>query len=889
MSNGQNPSEKLVEIENREWIDSLDYVLEHEGRERVVEIFERLHTRAQEYGVTFTYPGNTPYLNTIGSDDETPFPGNRDIERRIKSLIRWNAMAMVTRANKKNDGIGGHISTYASAATLFEVAFNHFLRGPDAEGGADFVYFQGHASPGVYARSYLEGRLSEEDLEHFRRELPPNNGLSSYPHPRSMPDYWQFPTVSMGLAPIMAIYQARFNRYLVDNGVNEPTDQKVWAFLGDGEMDEPESKGALTLASREELDNLIFVVDCNLQRLDGPVRGNHQVIQELEAAFRGAGWNVIKVIWGSDWDPLLERDTTGKLAQRMSNLLDGQAQLYTVSDGAFIREDFFGVDDDLLELVESYSDEQLAKMRRGGHDPIKVYNAYNSAVNHRGSPTVILAQTVKGYGLGEAGEGKNITHKQKKLNEEELKAFRSRFSIPLSDDAIPEAPFYRPDEDTEEMGYLKKRRDQLGGWIPQRRTKAEPVDLPDDGVFSQYFDGSGERTVATTMAYVQLLSDLVDDENVGERIVPIVPDEARTFGMESMFRSAGIYSHVGQLYEPVDRESLLYYREAKDGKILEEGITEAGSISSFIAAGTSYSTHGTTMIPFFTFYSMFGFQRVGDLIWAAGDARARGFLVGGTSGRSSLPGEGLQHADGQSHAYAYAVPSIRAYDPTFAYELAVIVREGMRRMFVDNEDLIYYITVMNEKYPMPAMPDGVEEGILRGLYRYRRSKKSAKNRVRLLGSGTILNEALRAADILEENHDVAADVYSATSYKALYDDAAAADRFNMLHPNGDRRTPYVSEVLADELVTVAACDYLKSVPLSVANWVPGPFIPLGADGYGRSDIRESMRRHFELDGECIALAALDGLRRQGHLKASTVEKARSSLGIDSDKPVPTDL
>ncbi len=882
-------------IENQEWLDSLQYVLDNEEPDRAREILSLLQIRAQEHGVEFICPGTTPYINTIAAEAENPFPGSREIERRIKSVVRWNAMAMVVRANRGSSGIGGHISTFASAATLYEVAFNHFLRGPEAPEGPDVVYFQGHASPGMYSRSFVEGRLTQKDLENFRQELRPAGGLPSYPHPRAMPDYWQFPTVSMGLAPIQAIYQARFMRYLEDTGMRDQKDQRVWAFLGDGEFDEPESMGALTVASREELDNLIFVVNCNLQRLDGPVRGNGKVIQELESAFRGAGWNVIKVIWGEDWDPILAKDTDGALVQRMNELVDGELQKYSVSGGDYIRKHFFGGDERLAKLVESYSDDELERLRRGGHDPVKVYNAFRAAETHSGSPTVVLAQTIKGYGLGEAGEGRNVTHQQKKLNEEELRHFRSRFGIPISDEQLPEAPFYSFPEDSEEAQYLAERRKELGGHLPARAQPDAPLDPPEDKIFEEFLKGSDDRPVATTMAIVQMLGDLLKDESVGRHMVPIVPDESRTFGMEALFRQVGIYAHAGQKYEPVDKKSLLYYKEAENGVILEEGITEAGCMSSFIAAGTSYSTYGIPMIPFFIYYSMFGFQRIGDLVWAAGDSRARGFMVGGTSGRTTLPGEGLQHADGQSHIYALAVPSLRAYDPAFAYEVAVILREGMHRMFVDQQDLIFYITVMNETYPQPKMPKGVEEGIIKGLYRYKRTeKKSDKTsegaKAHLLGSGAILNEAVEAARILEEEYDVAADVWSAPGYKQLYDDGNRTDRWNRLNPGEDAKKCYVEECFKGENgIVVAACDYLKALPLTISQWIPMPVTALGTDGYGRSDNRGALRDYFEVDRRHIVLAALSSLAEEDAIKKSVVTKAAKALEIDAEGMNPLDL
>ncbi|MBD3403550.1 pyruvate dehydrogenase (acetyl-transferring), homodimeric type [candidate division GN15 bacterium] len=880
---------RQIELENREWIESLDYVYQSQGADRVRELLRRLQLRTQQLDIPIHFTANTPYVNTIPVDRQPAFPGSREIERRIKSIIRWNAMVMVVRANRESSGIGGHISTYASSATLFEIGFNHFFKGRTDDQPGDLIYFQGHAAPGVYARAFLEGRLEEQDLHNFRRELKPGGGLSSYPHPRLMPDFWQFPTVSMGLSPIMAIYQARYNRYMHDRGVVDTTGQKVWAFLGDGELDEPESLGAITLASREQLDNLIFVINCNLQRLDGPVRGNGKIIQELEAAFRGAGWNVIKVVWGSDWDPLLAQDHDGTLVRVMEETPDGQYQKYTVTGGDYIRKDFFGKDEKLLKMVENYSDDQLWKMRRGGHDPQKVYAAYKAAVEHNGAPTVILAKTIKGYGLGEAGEGRNVTHQQKKLNEQELREFRSRFGIPISDKDITETPFYRPDEKSEEIQYLKARREDLGGFVPRRTVVAQPIKTPPKDLFEEFREGTKDREVATTMVFVHLLSKLLSDKKLGKHVVPIVPDEARTFGMESLFRKVGIYSHVGQIYEPVDKESLLYYKEAKDGQILEEGITEAGSMSSFIAAGTAHANHGINMIPFFIFYSMFGFQRIGDLIWAAGDARAKGFLVGGTAGRTTLAGEGLQHQDGHSHLLAYKMPTLHAYDPAYAFELAVIVKEGIRRMFEEGEELIYYLTVMNEFYKQPPMPKGVkEEEILRGLYRFKKSKKKdARAKAHLLGSGTILNEALKAQKVLEEDYDVSADVWSATSYKELYVDAVDTERWNTFHHDQKHRVPYVQQALGkEEGVFVAASDYLKMLPSAIARWLPGPFTILGTDGYGRSESRESLRDFFEVDHRYIALAALHTLAHQKKVKSSVVTQAMKKMEIDPKKANP---
>jgi pyruvate dehydrogenase E1 component len=878
--------QKLYEIENREWIESLEYIIRNEPKNRVKGLLNKLQQKAFSEGIEFRCPSTTPYMNTIPASEESPFPGSREIERRIKSIIRWNAMAMVVRANKEDTGIGGHISTYASAATLYEVGFNHFFHAKDEDGESDLVYFQGHAAPGIYARSFLEGRFNEDHLKNFRHELRDKEGLSSYPHPRLMPEYWNFPTVSMGLGPIMAIYQARFNQYMADNGLKKPSKRKVWAFLGDGEMDEPESMGAITLAAREQLDNLIFVVNCNLQRLDGPVRGNGQIIQELEAAFKGAGWNVIKVVWGSDWDPLFEKDKNGILVDRLNEIVDGKSQKYSISSGDYIRKDLFGKDERLLKLVENYSDEQLTKLRRGGHDPVKVYNAYKRAVEHTGSPTIILARTIKGYGMGEAGEGRNVTHQQKKLNEDELREFRGRFGIPIADKDLAKAPFYKPGKDTEEMKYLQKQREKLGGYLPSRDPgKAKSMDKPEEKIFKEYLKDSGDREVATTMVIVQILSNLLKDKKLGKSVVPIVPDESRTFGMDALFRQVGIYAHSGQLYEPVDRESLLYYKEAKDGAILEEGITEAGSMSSFIASGTSGVTHGIPTIPFYIFYSMFGFQRVGDLIWAAADARARGFLVGGTAGRTSLPGEGLQHADGNSHMLAFTVPTVKAYDPAYAYELAVIVEEGINKMFVDQEDVIYYITVMNEKYTMPAMPENSREGILKGMYKVKDGGK--ETRVNLLGSGTILREALKAADMLKE-YSVDANVWSVTSYKELYYDALNVERYNNFNDK-DTKKPYIQQCVGDDedQVFVAASDYLKGVPLTVQKWFPGVFNALGTDGFGLSENRERLRDYFEVDAKHIAFTALSELVRKGTVKKETWEKAKKKWNINPDKDNPT--
>jgi len=876
--------------EMQEWIESFDAVLREEGQEAATLLLDRLRARAQLLGAGPVFTANTPYVNTIPAERQGVFPGDQEIERRIKSLIRWNALAMVVRANRVDHSIGGHISTYASAATLFEVGFNHFFRGRTEEFEGDTVYLQGHASPGVYARAFLEGRLSAKKLENFRRELRPDGGLSSYPHPWLMPDFWEYPTVSMGLSPLMAIYQARFNRYLEDRGIKPKTNAKVWAFLGDGETDEPESLGAITLASRENLDNLIFVINCNLQRLDGPVRGNGKIVQELEAAFRGAGWNVIKALWGSDWDPLFERDVDGLLVKRLGEMVDGEMQKLVVESGAYLRQHVFGTDPRLLKMVKDIPDEALRTLRQGGHDPRKVYAAYKAAVEHTGSPTVILARTIKGYGLGESGEGRNITHQQKKLNEEELREFRSRFGIPINDDQLADTPFYRPPEDSREIQYLRARRQELGGYVPSRKVRSKPLVADHDALFREFLTGSDGREVSTTMAFVGMLRQMLRDPEIGKLVVPIVPDEARTFGMESLFRQVGIYSSRGQLYEPVDVHTLLYYKEAKDGQILEEGITEAGSMTSFIAAGSAYATHGINTIPFFIYYSMFGLQRISDFIWAAADMRCRGFLLGGTAGRTTLAGEGLQHQDGNSHILALPIPTLWAYDPAFAYEIAVIIQDGIRRMYKDGENIFYYITVMNEAYAMPPMPPGPEirDGILKGMYKYRASQnKKSKLRAQIFGSGAILREALKAQEILDEKYGLAADVWSVTSYKALYNDGINTERWNLLHPTEKPRVPYVSQCLGDAPgVLIAATDYLKALPNLVSKWVPRRLAALGTDGFGRSDGREALRNFFEVDARFITLATLYELLQDGKIEPSVVEKAIKDLGIDTEKANP---
>jgi pyruvate dehydrogenase E1 component len=882
-------------VETREWIESLDYVLEHNDKGRAVRLMDALRARARQQGIREPFTSTTPYINTIAPDEEVPFPGDRDIERRIKSLVRWNALAMVVRANRESDGIGGHISTYASSATLYEVAFNHFFRGKEAGKDADLIYFQGHASPGIYARAFLEDRINETHLRNFRHELRKEPGLSSYPHPWLMKDFWEFPTVSMGLGPLQAIYQARYAKYLENRGLKPASDQKVWAFLGDGETDEPEALGSISLAAREKLDNLIFVINCNLQRLDGPVRGNGQIIQELEAGFRGAGWNVIKVLWGSDWDDLLARDSEGLLVRRMGEIVDGEYQRYVVEDGAYLRQNFWGADPRLLEMVSHLSDSQLKHLRVGGHDPQKVYNAYRTAVTTKGMPTVILARTIKGYGLGEAGEGKNITHQQKKMNEADLRSFRDRFGVPIPDDRIADAPFYRPDEKSREIAYIRERREALGGLVPKRVVAAPAIHPVMPDIFEEFFQGTEGRKASTTMVFVKMLAKMLRDKEIGKLVVPIVPDEARTFGMESLFRAVGIYSSIGQLYEPVDMDTLLYYKEAKDGQILEEGITEAGSISSFLAAGTAYANYGVNTIPFFIFYSMFGFQRVGDFIWSAADSRCRGFLLGGTSGRTTLAGEGLQHQDGNSHTLALSVPTCRAYDPAYAYELATIIRDGIKRMYGDCEEAFYYITVMNEQYEMPAMPKGAEAGIIKGLYRFREAETTSRRatdpkapvpRAQLLGSGAILNEVVKAQALLAK-YGVAADVWSATSYNELYRDAHRAERWNLWHPTEAQRMPYVTECLANtQGVVVAASDYLKSQPDMISRWIGRPVVTLGTDGFGRSEDRQALRDFFEVDARYVTAATLSALHRQGDVDAKTVAQAFKDLDINPDKSDP---
>jgi pyruvate dehydrogenase E1 component len=872
--------------ETSEWLESLDSIIEEEGTERAAYLLDRLTDRAALYGIANTHSLVTPYINTIPVEEEVPYPGDRAIERRIKSLVRWNAMAMVVRANKYDPGIGGHISTYASLATLLEVGHNHFFHARYDNQPGDLVYFQGHASPGVYARAFLEGRLTEKHLENFRHELRGEPGLPSYPHPWLMPDFWQFPTVSMGLGPINAIYQARFMRYLENRGIIPVTPRHIWAFVGDGESDEPESLGAITLPPREKLDNLIFVVNCNLQRLDGPVRGNGKIISELEGDFRGAGWNVIKVLWGDSWDDLLARDTTGLLMKRMEECVDGEYQSFKAKGGAYVRKEFFGKYPELLKLVEHMTDEEVGKLRRGGHDPQKVFNAYKRAVEHKGAPTVILAKTIKGYGMGEAGEGRNVTHQQKKLNEDELLYVRSRFDIPISDDAVHTVSFYRPPENSAEMTYLKNRREAMGGSLPARQPARIEIKAPPMEMFVEQVGGSGGREVSSTMAFVRVLTLLMKDQALGKYIVPIIPDEARTFGMESLFRQFGIYASQGQLYKPVDSELFLYYKEAQNGQILEEGITEAGSMSSFTAAGTAYANYGVPMIPFFIYYSMFGFQRIGDLIWAFGDARGKGFLMGGTAGRTTLSGEGLQHQDGHSLVLSSTVPTCHSYDPAFAYEIAVIVQDGIRRMYENQEDRFYYLTVYNENYAQPPMPEGAREGILKGIYRYR-AAESGKTQLHLFGSGPILNEALRAQKILAEKYQVGADVWSVTSYNELRRNALDVERWNRLHPTEPERRPYLLEALAGaDAPIVASTDYMKVVADQIAPWLPGRLVSLGTDGFGRSDNREYLRKHFENGAEAIAAAALSRLARDGRFDKKRAQAAIAELGLDPESPDP---
>ena len=870
------------EEEIAEWMEAFDQVVGDEGAHRGCELMSALMRRARETGVQVPVQLNTPYVNTIPVEQEVPYPGDRLLERRIKSLIRWNAMAMVHRQNKKDNGIGGHISTYSSLATLLEVGFNHFFRASYGDQPGDFIYFQGHSSPGVYARAFLEGRLSEEQVKNFRHELRGEPGLPSYPHPWLLPEFWRFPTVSMGIGPLNAIYQARFMRYLENREIIPATPRKVWAFVGDGETDEPESMGSLTLGSREKLDNLIFVVNCNLQRLDGPVRGNGKIINELEAAFRGAGWNVIKLVWGSDWDKLFARDKSGLLLKRMEEAVDGEYQTYKAKGGQFIRREFFGKYPELLEIVADMSDDELHRLTRGGHDPQKVYNAYKRAVEHKGSPTVILAHTVKGYGLGSA-EARNATHQEKKLADEALTAFRSRFAIPIPEQAARDGSLYRPADDSPEIAYMRQRRKELGGSLPYRDGSVPPFEAPALDQFAESLAGSKGRAVSTTMGFVSMLRQLLKHPKLGKFIVPIIPDEGRTFGMESIIRQVGIYASQGQLYKPHDQDMLLYYREEKNGQILEEGITEAGSMASFTAAGTAYSNYRVPMVPFFTYYSMFGFQRIGDMVWAFADARGKGFLMGGTAGRTTLSGEGLQHQDGHSLVLSSTVPTCHSYDPAYVYEIAVIVQDGIKRMYEKGEDRFYYITLYNEDYAMPEMAAGVEEGILRGIYKYRAAEKGSAA-VQLFGSGPMLNEALRAQEILQQKYGIAADVWSVTSYNELRRDALAVERWNRLHPSQAEKQPYIVEALSGaEGPIVAATDFMKAVPDQLAPWLLNRLVTLGTDGFGRSDNRHYLRQHFEVNAESIAAAALSRLAREGKFDTQRAEKAITELGLNAEK------
>ena len=875
--------------ETREWLEALHSVLEREGPGRANFLLERLVEKARSHGAYIPYNANTAYMNTIPMSQEERSPGDAEIENKIRSLVRWNAVAMVLRANKESSELGGHIASFASAATLYDVGFNHFFRAWNDSFGGDLVYFQGHSAPGIYARAYLEGRVSEEQMNNFRQEVG-GKGLSSYPHPWLMPDFWQFPTVSMGLGPLMAIYQARFMRYLKDRSLIEQQGRKVWCFCGDGEMDEPESLGAISLAGRERLDNLIFVINCNLQRLDGPVRGNGKIIQELESAFRGSGWNVIKVIWGSYWDPLFLRDQNGLLLRRMEECVDGEYQAFKSADGAFVRKHFFGKYPELLEMVAHMSDDDIWRLNRGGHDPHKLYAAYAAAMKHKDQPTVILAKTVKGYGMGEAGEGQNITHQQKKMGTASVRAFRDRFAVPIPDEKLEEMPFYRPPADSPEMKYLQERVQAMGGSVPARRRKSKPLEVPPLSAFDTLLKGTEGREISTTMAFVRILNAVIRDKNVGKLVVPIVADESRTFGMEGMFRQLGIYSHVGQLYTPQDADQLMYYKEDKNGQILQEGINEAGAFSSWIAAATSYSTHNQPMIPFYIFYSMFGFQRVGDLAWAAGDMRARGFLLGGTAGRTTLNGEGLQHEDGHSHLLASTIPNCVSYDPTFAYELAVIVRDGLRRMYQEQEDVYFYITVMNENYPHPAMPEGAEKGILRGMYRLSKGKAAkGKLKVQLMGCGTILREVMAAAELLEKDYGVSADIWSVTSFNELRRDGIETARWNLLHPEAEPRRSYVEQCLQDHAgPVIAATDYMKVFADQIRAYLPQPahYSVLGTDGFGRSDTRRALRGHFEVDRRYVAVAALKALADKEALPQKKVVDAIRKYGVDPEKPNP---
>ncbi|HUO72079.1 MAG TPA: pyruvate dehydrogenase (acetyl-transferring), homodimeric type [Solirubrobacteraceae bacterium] len=881
----------LDAAETSEWLEAVDAVVEHDGPQRARQILTRVVERAQSAGTGPIASLNTPYVNTIPVDREPPFPGDPAIERRLRTIVRWNAIAMVVRANKASSELGGHIASYQSLSALYEVGYNHFWHARSEAHGGDLVYFQGHSSPGNYARAYLEGRLTEEQLDGFRQEVSTQGGLSSYPHPWLMPEFWQFPTVSLGIGAITSIYQARFMKYLDARGIAPTAGRKVWAFIGDGEVDEPETMGSIGLAGREHLDNLIWVVNCNLQRLDGPVRGNGKIIQELESDFRGAGWNVIKVIWGRRWDPLLAADVDGRLVQVMEDCVDGEYQTFKSRNGAYVRENFFGRDPVLLERVSHMSDDEIWQLNRGGLDKQKVYAAYHAAVQHEGQPTVILAKTIKGYGMGVSGEGQMITHQAKKMTEDALLNFRDRFELPLSDEQVRKAEYYKPPDDSPEMTYLRERRAALGGSLPARRRRSSSeLPVPSLELFKPQLEGTADREISTTMAFVRILAALLRDKQINRHIVPIVPDESRTFGMEGMFRQIGIYSPFGQLYQPEDSDQLMFYKEDSKGQILEEGITEAGSISSFIAAGTSYSAHDVPMVPFYIYYSMFGYQRVGDLVWAGADSRMRGFMLGGTAGRTTLNGEGLQHEDGHNHVLFSVVPSVRAYDPAYGYELAVIIQDGLRRMVGEQEDIFYYITLMNENYQHPAMPDGAQDGILRGMYLLRPSARAVgKARVQLLGSGTILREVLAAAELLESEWDVGADVWSVTSFTELRRDGIAVERWNMLHPTaGEPRRAFVSECLSAERgPVIASSDYIRAFADQIRQWVPGRYRVLGTDGFGRSDFRKALRRFFEVDRHYVTIAALKELADSGAIEPARVQEAIDRYGIDADAPMPT--
>jgi pyruvate dehydrogenase E1 component len=873
-------------VETQEWLEALSAVIEHEGVERAHYILEQLIDQTRRSGANLPYSPNTAYVNTIPPHLQAKKPGDQSLERSIRSIIRWNALAMVVKANRKSSEFGGHLATFASIATLYDVGFNHFWRAPSHEHGGDLIYYQGHSAPGIYARAFTEGRLTEEQMDNYRQEVD-GKGIPSYPHPWAMPDFWQFPTVSMGLGPIQSIYQARFMKYLKDRGLSNTKDRKVWTFIGDGEVDEPETLGAISLASREKLDNLVWVVNCNLQRLDGPVRGNGKIIQELEAIFRGVGWNVIKVVWGGYWDPLLAKDHNGLLRRRMMEAVDGDYQNYKSKDGAYVREHFFGKYPELKEMVATMNDADVWRLNRGGHDPHKVYAAYHEAVNNaNGKPTVILAKTVKGYGLGEEVQGQMGAHQKKKVEDETLLHVRDHFNVPLTDEEVKELKYIRPSEDSSEMKYLRERREALGGYLPQRKTVAAPLEIPELSAFEPLLKSSGDREMSTTMAFVRMMTILTRDKKIGKFIVPIVPDEARTFGMEGMFRQLGIYSHEGQLYQPQDKDQIMFYKEDKSGQILEEGINEAGAFSSWMAAATAYSNHGVNMVPFYIYYSMFGFQRVGDLAWAAGDLQARGFLLGGTAGRTTLAGEGLQHDDGHSHILSGTIPNCVSYDPTFAYELAVIIHDGMRRMYVEQENVYYYLTVMNENYQQPEMPKGAEKGIIKGLYLYQSGGKK-KRKVQLMGSGTILREVIAAAELLDKDWSVDADIWSATSFTELRREALSVDRWNRLNPLKDQKVSYVEQCLKGRRgPVIASTDYMKAYPDQIRKWVPGRFEVLGTDGFGRSDMRKNLRRHFEVDRYHVTVAALKALADEGSLPAAKVDEAIKKYGIDVDRPDP---